>query len=366
MKPFRSTFPPVAIASLVTAAAVVAILAASGGSAPTSGAARAAAPKTSAPICTRFASQQGSDGATGTKRRPFLTVQRLVNALRPGQVGCLLAGIYVQDVTVRRGGAAGEPVVVRSAPGVNATLRGRLWIAEGADWVTVTHIHLDGQNSNFLPSPTVDGDHDSFTYDDVTNDHMGGHSDGDGICFDIGDGSGEYGYAHYTLIEYDAIHDCGTSDNHNHGIYVNGSYYATIVRNWIWNNADRGIQLYPDAQHTVIEQNIIDGNGEGVIFSGDLTHASSNNLVAHNVIIDSTLRHNVEYWWPGPVGTNNVVTDNCVYGGAEGNFLEPQIGYTQSSNSVVQPQFTSPQQPAGIVPNTPCAADSPTAPPLKP
>lgn len=125
----------------------------------------------------------------------------------------------------------------------------------------------------------------------------------------------------------DKIHDCGTSN----GICVAGSYNATIVRNWIWNNAERGIQLNPDAHDTLIESNIIAGNGEGVIFSGDGTHASSGNLATHNVIVDSRLRYNVEYLWPGPIGTNDVVVDNCV-----------------------------------VAPNTPCAAVSPTAPPKAP
>ena len=41
-----------------------------------------------------------------------------------------------------------------------------------------------------------------------------------------------------------------------------------IRDNWIYDNADRGVQLYPDADGTVVTGNVIDGNGEGVIFGG--------------------------------------------------------------------------------------------------
>jgi hypothetical protein len=328
---------------------------------PTAGVLGKAVIRSRTPRCTRYASTTGSDSAPGTRRRPFASVGRLVASLRPGQTGCLLRGRYVQDVTVRHGGTAGKPITIRSAPGQVATLQGRLWIAEGANDVTFTRMRLDGRNSSLLPSPSVDGDHDSFTYVDVTNDKMGGHDDGDGICFALGDDTGRYGTAHNTLIARSTIHDCGTADNHNHGIYVASSVGARIVGNWIWDNGDRGVQLYPNAQNTLVEFNIIAGNGEGVIFSGDQTHASSGNVVTRNTIVDSRIRHNVEYWWPGPVGTDNVVSHNCLWGGAQGNIATPAVGYTLVANTIAQPRFAASAQPAPILPKTPCAADSPAA-----
>ena len=44
----------------------------------------------------------------------------------------------------------------------------------------------------------------------------------------------------------------------------------TIVRdNWIYDNTDRGIQLYPDADGSTITGNVIDSNGEGIVFAGE-------------------------------------------------------------------------------------------------
>jgi hypothetical protein len=323
--------------------------------------AAAAARTVSHSTCTRFASPNGVDSAPGTKADPLRHVQALADGLSAGQTGCLLGGSYDEDVSIRHGGRAGARVTLRGAPGVTATVRGRFWIANGASYVTVSHLHLDGRNATNLPSPTVNADHSTFIYDDVTNDHAGGINDGDGICFALGDAHGVWGVATYTIIAHSAIHDCGTSNNHNHGVYVAAGRYVRITDNWIYNNADRGIQLYPDAQHTLVRNNVIAGNGDGVIISGDGRFASSDNMVTNNIIIDSRNRYNVEYNWPepGPVGTGNVVTQNCLFGGKEGNILEPQKGYVASQNLFVAPQFVGSKWPARVVSHSACAPFAP-------
>jgi Right handed beta helix region len=312
--------------------------------------------------CNRWASPTGNDSAPGTKKQPLRTVQKLVDGLAPGESGCLLAGTYTEDVSIRRGGSNGKPVTLRGASGVTATIRGRFWIADSANWVVVTHLHLNGMNAGHLPSPTVNGDHATFTDNDVTNDHMGGLGDGDGTCFLLGDPYGTWGHAWYATITRNSIHDCGTSNNLNHGVYVGSSYYAQIAGNWIYNNADRGIQLSPNAQHTLIRNNVIAGNGEGIIFSGNSTYASSDNLVTHNIIVYSRIRWDVEYYWgSGSVGTNNVVTENCLYGGYRGDLLEPQIGYTATANLVVQPVFASNSWPSALKGPRVCKSYAPKA-----
>ena len=115
-----------------------------------------------------------------------------------------------------------------------------------------------------------------------------------------------------------------------------------IVGNLIYANADRGVQLFPDAQRTLIEGNVIDGNGEGVLFSGDSGLASSNNVVTRNIVSNAVVRYNVESWWPdgNPVGTGNAATDNCVWNGAQGN-VAAQVGFTASANKAVNPLYAN-------------------------
>jgi parallel beta-helix repeat protein len=232
--------------------------------------------------------------------------QQLVDDLAPGQTGCLRAGLYEGNVKVTTPG-----ITLTRFGSDKATVRGRFWIAEGADGVTVEGLYLDGTNRGTLPSPSINANGATFRRNDVTNYN---HS----ICFSLG--HHDWGRANHTTIEFNRIHHCGRlpATNHDHGIYVTTASNTLIRGNWIYDNADRGIQLYPDAQNTKVVGNVIDGNGQGIIFSGEGGVASSNNLVEGNVIANSKLRNNVESWYPpgNPIGRNNVVRDNCVRGGA--------------------------------------------------
>jgi hypothetical protein len=285
--------------------------------------------------CHRYAAPNGSDRAPGGAFRPFRTVQRLVNSLRPGQVGCLLQGVYRGSVRIWRGGLPGAPVVLTSYPGQTARIVGRLEIVKGANYVTVAGLALDGRNPARLLSPMIDSDHDTFAYDNVTDDHTG-------ICFGIG--SASWGWATGTLITHDLVHGCGQQfrgDNYQHGLYIGAATDTTIEWSVIYNNAARGIQLYPDAQHTTIDHNIISGNGEGIMIGGANGSASSYTNVYDNIISDATARHDVESWWPhgNPVGVHNRVHNNCIWGGHEGGIDTAEGGIVATHNLNVNPRY---------------------------
>lgn len=299
---------------------------------------------TATPTCSLYAASSGSDGADGSATTPFRTVQRLVDNLSPGQVGCLRKGVYEGELVggdgYRQLKITAPRITLSSAPGEAAVIRGRVWIAGGANGAAVENLSLDGANSRELPSPSVDANATVFNHDEVTSRS--------GICFALGD----YGYeiARGTVIEDSRIHDCGTpSSNQEHGIYVVSAYGTIIRHNWIYDNASRGIQLYPDAQATTITGNVIYGNGEGIIFSGNETTAASDTTATHNVIAGSTVRRNVEsFYEPGaPIGTHNVVRANCIfgassayYGGADGSGLErPEVGFSATDNLARSPRF---------------------------
>jgi parallel beta-helix repeat protein len=274
---------------------------------------------------------------------PYRTATKLANSLSPGDVGCLRAGTYLEDVRMGRGGTAAAPVTLTSFPGERAKVVGRFYVPKGSDYVTVSNLDLNGTpklgtNPDNDPSPTINAENVTFTGNDVTNDH-------NAICFLLGN---SWGAVKNTVIQGNRIHDCGRlpAENHAHGIYIELSTDAKILDNVIYDNADRGVQLYHDAQGTLIQGNVIDGNGEGVIFSGDYGYASSNNVVEDNIISNSKIRANVESWWPSgnPVGQGNVVRNNCIGGGAYDNGdggIAEQIGFKVENNNVItkNPQF---------------------------
>jgi parallel beta-helix repeat protein len=262
-------------------------------------------------------------------------VQRLVDSLTPGQNGCLRAGRYDGHVTIRRAGTGEDArVTLRSYPGERAELVGRLTVT-GA-YVTVEGLVLNGvaaptcpagATCTHLPSPTVNGEHAIFQDNEVTNEHVG-------ICFAVNT-------AHHSIIRRNRIHNCGRMNpvsNHDHGIYLTEAHDVQILENVIYDNADRGVQLYPNADRNVIRGNVIDGNGVGIIFSGDGGQSSDDNLAENNVITNANIRRNVESWFPDAVGSGNVARNNCIHGGRMGN-IGTQEGFVATRNLIADPLY---------------------------
>jgi Right handed beta helix region len=261
-------------------------------------------------------------------------VERLMSELDPGQTGCLRGGDYHGSIELTTRGTATEPITLRSYPGETARLIGRLWLYRDSAYLTIRGLALDGRNPEGLPSPTVNGEHIEFVDNDVTNEHTA-------ICFDLGHPL--YGTAREITIRDNRIHDCGRlpPTNHDHGIYVGVARDTRIVGNHIYDNADLGVHMYPDAQHTYVAGNVIDSNGEGVLFGGTAEAAPRDNLVEHNVITNSRTRYNVEsHFEPGgPIGENNVVRENCIEGGVRDDGsggIAPQLGF-EATDNVTEP-----------------------------
>ena len=209
-------------------------------------------------------------------------------------------------------------------------MRGRLHVANSANHVVVRQLFLDGRNRANLPSPTVNGNNAVFRDNDVTTGDTT-------ICFLLG--SREYGRARRTVIERNRIHDCGElpPTNHHHGIYVEAAYGTRITRNWIYDNADRGVQLFPDAQRTYVARNVIDGNGEGVVFS----RKSANNVVENNAISNPVVRYNIEDYELS--GTGNVARRNCLWSPRHPDKagIQPGIEVEVVENVVTEPAYAN-------------------------
>src|SRR5207237_6694775 len=89
-------------------------------------------------------------------------------------------------------------------------------------------------------------------------------------------------------------------DSGVHGIYMeflrDGAdaepYSALIEDNLIYNNHNRGIQLYPDVDGALIQYNVLDGNGANLNIGSEQTENkiySEQNTVSNNIITGSTL-----------------------------------------------------------------------------
>ncbi|MDQ6805526.1 MAG: hypothetical protein M3065_11300, partial [Actinomycetota bacterium] len=122
--------------------------------------------------CSLYASPTGSDSSgSGSQSSPFQTAQKLIDALAPGQTGCLMAGTYNDSPWLRfnSGGNAGAPITLSSAPGQTATLAGGyVYTPTGSDYVTLENLHIDGSGTT-QNSIQIFGSHDALIGDDITN-----------------------------------------------------------------------------------------------------------------------------------------------------------------------------------------------------
>jgi parallel beta-helix repeat protein len=285
--------------------------------------------------CDLYAATGGADSAPGGRARPFRTAQRLVGALDPGQTGCF------------RGGTYGFSLIEISTPGVTlasyrgeeATLEGEIKVLPAGRDSTIEGLRLNGASGADDIGPRIYADDVVLRDNEITNDHTS-------ICVQVGpyySGPPPRG----VVIEGNRIHDCGAlpSTNKDHGVYITDARDTVIRDNWIYDNTDRGIQLYPDADRTTIAGNVIDSNGEGIVFAGTGVSVSSDNVVTGNVISNSNLGWNVYSNTPGPPADGNVLRDNCVWAGdATDDFdsnggVEESSDFTAKANTVVDPLY---------------------------
>ena len=303
----------------------------------------AAAPAAADVTCNKVASKSGSDSAAGTLSSPYRTAQKLVNSLSAGQTGCLRQGVYADSsrLGISRGGVAGSPVTLRSYPGERAEIVAHVAVYDSANYVTLTDLVLNGEGApacgsgstcTILPSVAINGDNVTVSDSEITNHNTG-------ICINAGTVSTER--AVRLTVERNRIYECGRlpETNHDHGIYLGRTNDAQITDNLIYDNADRGIQFYPEGNGSYVARNVIDGNGSGVAFGGASGVAARDNLVEYNLITNSK-RWNVYSAYPSgnPIGQNNVVRNNCIAGGGFGE-IQSTIGFSVENNLFAAPRY---------------------------
>jgi parallel beta-helix repeat protein len=288
-------------------------------------------------VCDRFASTSGSDGDAGTMASPFRTPQKLVDSLAPGEAGCLRAGTYeFAELGV------GKPNVTLSPYGSEAvTLRGSIKVRPSGHHSTIEGMKLDGRGGATPIGPKIYADGFALRDNEITNGHTS-------ICVQV---SRYYSdpAPRGVVIERNRIHDCGElpSTNKDHGIYLSEARDTIVRDNWIYDNADRGIQLYHDADGSKVTGNVIEGNGDGIVVNGSDSAVSEDNVIEGNVIAGSYRGYNVYSGHTGPVGHGNVLRNNCVWAGdarspfdENGGVMVPARNYTATGNLVAEPEFT--------------------------
>ncbi len=282
--------------------------------------------------CTKVAAPNGSDSATGTEAAPYRTAQRLVSSLAAGQTGCLRTGTYGGSALYMR-----KPdTALQSYPGERATLTAFLEVTPEAPRSRVSGLTIDTSGNSNTVGTKLQAD-DAVLSDNVIT------KGGEGICVL----AGTYNKALRVIIERNYVYDCGAAvkadgskNKFDHLIYLSGTRNAVVRWNILRANAGGwGVHMYPGADGTLVEHNIIDVNQGGVIFAGDCEDdTSDDNVVRNNAITGNGPRWNVEASWSGgPAGTGNVATANCLYstGSSQPSGIPLSTSFSTTGNTVL-------------------------------
>lgn len=258
--------------------------------------------------CDRFASPSGSDFGPGRGglRHPYRSVPRLLRSLRGGQAGCLEPGVY------RHGGVARitrPGTVLRGLGPGPVQIRSPIWIMPGATGAQLLGVSLTSRNREYPEPLKVQASRARVAGNQITGST-------NTICVLIG----SQHRTHSVTIEGNRISHCGRHGKFDHLIYVQNTIGTTIRWNLLTDNPGGwAVHLYPNADDTLVEHNVIDHNRGGVIFAGDDGDTSDRNVVRDNAITYSGPRWNIEgSWSDDSTGTDNLAYSNCLFSRAAG------------------------------------------------
>lgn len=265
-------------------------------------------------------------------------------------------------------------VTLQSAPGSRARLNGRIWIKNTADGVAFKDVDVDGTTGSNAWAILVHADNVTLYGLDVTNRKA--QNGTYAICILAGQGfeQAPANIAWYLTVDHVRSHHCG-DDNHEHGLYLESTRYARIVDSAFWGSPGAGVQMYPDAQNTLVEYSVLDGNSlaskTNLIFAGEQaggeyanSYASSNNIVERSIITNAVTRYNVDAYYPAsnPLPAGNEVRFSCVAFAPFGNFGHDRAGdYTEHDNILDQDPLYRDRANGDftLLPGSPCAGYGP-------
>jgi hypothetical protein len=314
--------------------------------------------------CDRLAAAAGNDAASGAPATPVRTIARLLDVTPPGSVACLAAGeTFSELANLNAGGTQTAPIILTSAPGSPAVIEGQVRFV--GSHVHVTRVDFAGLGSVADSYPKtyhlgVDGDDVHIEYADITSPR--------GMCVDVGEIDAYGGTEGAPTVDFELshsrVHGCGLQnlaageltreDSGIHGVNLKHTLAARIVDDAIYDNADRGIQLWPDADSTAIEHDTLSGNGSNLNLGSYALNGffSEANVVGANIIVNSVLRSCAACDVPSgdtaqivgnfPAGTGafgNVVEHNCIYERDPSRNFEG-LGFEQTQNVFLEPVFT--------------------------
>jgi hypothetical protein len=288
---------------------------------------------------TFFVATSGSDSNPGTRERPWKTVQRAFERLRPGQRALVREGTYTQDHVVERAGTRTAPITVAAYPGEKVVLRAGssggdtypLRVTSGAAYVRIQGFVLELAKGTSSTNVYFEGRaHDvELTRNEIR------FSQDQGVFVENG--------TRRIHIVGNRIHDNGrgheSGQHQSHGIYIEGADHL-VANNVVYNHPfGFGIQIYPANKGTVVVHNTVVGSGHsGIVVGGD---EGVSNIRIRNNILAFNASYGVQMDSDCPSGVS--IDRNVIYGNRSGDVQGGCSGVSTSGGNIgSNPRFVAP------------------------
>jgi Periplasmic copper-binding protein (NosD) len=261
-------------------------------------------------------SPAGSDSGSGSADAPWLTLDHAVRVAGPGSTVVLAAGTYGRPGTITRldrDGASDNPITFTGpAGGERPRILGHLRL--DGDYVHVRRVLVDGPTGRVAAT----------NGDNPAGEDVGVWMRGNGTLLadsEVRDSLWHAGIfvsnGQDVSIENNYIHDNGNfsepaQSNLDHGIYWS-SGSGRVIGNRIEHNVAYGVQLYPEADNVLVQDNHISGHARGGLI---IAEQAANNLIVGNSITAN--REGIKTY--ALTGTGNVARDNRVWANSEANY----------------------------------------------
>jgi len=308
---------------------------------------------------TFYVSPDGSDANPGTLPRPWRTIQKALNTLKPGQRALVRAGTYKEGLAMRRSGTAAKPITVAAYPGERPVVDAPSGTGDTyAIQIKGSYFRLRGfvlQGASGGSSTNVYADFGSHHLE-IRENEIRGSAD-----------QGFYSEPDTSSVQLigNLIHDNGSGEarHQSHGIYMQGTGHL-VANNVVYNHPyGFGIQVYPSNRDTIVVGNTVVASGySGIVIGGDQGVRGitiRNNIfalnrqwgIAHDMDnpADSRADHNVLFAnrygpiQPGFSGTDfsggNIVGDPRFVKPAAGNF---RLGPGSPAIDRALPEYSKP------------------------
>ena len=289
----------------------------------------------------RYVSTSGSDSDRGTLAAPWRTIQKALDALRPGGTAVVRSGVYRESLVMRRAGTASAPITVRAFPGETAVVRPAgggemdypLRITSGAAYFRFRGFVVERAPLDTTVNVYVAAQDQPYPHDIEISGCEIRSSTGTGLLV-------EPNSLRVNVIG-NVVHDNGTGTAHQHqGIYFQGRD-GVIARNVVYAQQNGfGIQVRAGADSVLVVNNTAVGNSlSGIVVENTATRVTVvNNISAFNggwavYGYDSG---------DGAVLPDNVAHHNLGYANGSGEFANgdrPVIDFSMDRNIVADPRF---------------------------